>query len=337
MLHFRVAQRCDMDSVTEVQLYQLWPALNRHSCSGRITLGPRRDCGYNLCLWLTILVPVTFFCALPAPVVWVDISPAIVLSVAGLTLICIILFLLTSYSDPGYIPRKEIQVLLGIQDETRQLFGISCERTNTSEKVYLDEEAKLQIENEFDERLLLTDDLLSQGYKYCATCRIIRPPRASHCSDCQNCCLRHDHHCPFVNNCVGHRNYMFFTAFIVSAIVLGLMILLSVILWVSDGYDSIFSPRTIRIIAFSVGIPVGLLLLAAIGFFAYHTYLTCTGQTTRENLTGRRHNLNATLASRADPRFISTSFFSMPPRLYPSLNTRLQVPIRRSLPAAVVV
>lgn len=326
-----------MDDVTEVRLYQLWPASNRHICSGRVTLGPRRDCGYNLCLWFTILVPMIFFCALPAPVLWVDVSPAIVLSVIGLALICFVLFLLTSLSDPGYIPRKEIQVLLGIQDETRQLLGILCGQANPSEKVFVDEEGVLQIENEFDERILLTDDLVSQGYKYCATCRIIRPPRASHCSDCQNCCLRHDHHCPFVNNCVGHRNYAFFTAFIVSAILLGLMILLSVILWVSDGYDSIFSPRTIRIIAFSVGIPVGLLLLAAIVFFGYHAYLACTGQTTRENLTGRRRNLNATLTSRADPRFNSTSFFSIPPRLYPSLNTIIQVPMKRLLSTAEAV
>lgn len=47
----------------------------------------------------------------------------------------------------------------------------------------------------------------------CRKCIFPKPARAHHCSVCSRCILNQDHHCPWINNCVGQFNHRYFFQF----------------------------------------------------------------------------------------------------------------------------
>uniref|UniRef100_A0A0G4F0H7 Palmitoyltransferase n=1 Tax=Chromera velia CCMP2878 TaxID=1169474 RepID=A0A0G4F0H7_9ALVE len=130
--------------------------------------------------------------------------------------------------------------------------------------------------------------------KFCSTCNIYRPPRCVHCAVCDNCVERFDHHCPWVGNCVGRRNYRSFYMFIFSTSVLCLYVLgischkmAVVVQQANDEGEN----AALKLFGSNADAP----LLAAYvflaiwfvgGLCAYHTFLVGTEQTTYEALKG---------------------------------------------------
>lgn len=53
--------------------------------------------------------------------------------------------------------------------------------------------------------------------RLCATCLVDRAKATTHCRVCNRCVTALDHHCPFVNNCVGRGNRRAFVIFCASA------------------------------------------------------------------------------------------------------------------------
>lgn len=59
------------------------------------------------------------------------------------------------------------------------------------------------------------DQMLYVPTKDCGTCKFNKVARSKHCRTCDRCVSKFDHHCIWLNNCVGERNYRWFLLYLI--------------------------------------------------------------------------------------------------------------------------
>ncbi|WOG89240.1 hypothetical protein DCAR_0208477 [Daucus carota subsp. sativus] len=192
----------------QLRLYQTWKGSNVFLFRGRLIFGP----DVRSVLWTVILIvaPVPCFCVFIARKLMDEYSKNIGISVMVVavlfTIWVLVLLLLTAGTDPGIVPRNAHPPLPEGFDGSSE-FG-----TGRAPPFHLPR----------TRNVVLND--IPVKVKSCDTCMLYRPLRTSHCSICDNCIERCDHHCPYFGQCIGLRNYKFYFMFLCSATLLHLCV-----------------------------------------------------------------------------------------------------------------
>ena len=250
-----------------VQVRSIWEARNEFWFFGNFIKGPKGDRRAVICYWATFSLVELLYFAILSPYLIMNVSYMMFWFNLAMSISTVLFSLISSWKDPGIIPRYAI--LRAINN------GIMPDRFS-----------KLSLEEQ--------DPGDKEKKKFCQTCKIWRPERSSHWARWDWCIEVFDHHWPYLNNCIGQRNYKYFVAFLVSITLNGFGIIASLIVYITDDFSSdtnlaktgpVQNTTMSRLIIFLVGIVAVLLFVLVIILWAFHICLIVKGKTTKEQLT----------------------------------------------------
>ncbi|ESN94642.1 hypothetical protein HELRODRAFT_68781, partial [Helobdella robusta] len=250
-----------------IRKWEVFPGKNKFFCNGLIITTDQPSI-FLLTNFLLFGVTALFY-GFDCPYLFRKLSPSIPFVDVAVFIFVVIFLYKASFMDPGIIPRATPQEALYI--ERMMDFPQSGQSIAYQPPRILD----------------ITVKGVATKVKYCSTCKFFRPPRVSHCSTCDNCVAeRFDHHCPWVGNCIGKRNYRFFYWFVITltihccyvfAFSLTTMILISI---ESDFLNALkTSPGRYPLIVVSF-----VCLWSFVGLAGFHTFLSFCNITTNEDI-----------------------------------------------------
>lgn len=265
------------------RVYEAWKGSNKFFLRGRLIFGP--DARSLLVTLLLIIVPIVIFCVFVArhlrhEFLNNNVGYAILVVAIVFTIFVLVLLFLTSARDPGIIPRNSHPP----EEEFRYDSSVSVDVVGGRQTPSL----------QFPRTKEVTVNGHPVRVKYCDTCMLYRPPRCSHCSICNNCVERFDHHCPWVGQCIGLRNYRYFFMFVSSATLLCIYVFAISALYIKvlmdDDQGTVWkamkeSPASVILMAYCF---ISLWFVG--GLTGFHLYLIGTNQTTYENFRYRADN-----------------------------------------------
>ncbi len=124
--------------------------------------------------------------------------------------------------------------------------------------------------------------------RYCLMCHVFKPERCHHCSACGRCVLNMDHHCPWINNCVGFYNRKYFMLLLVYVLLCTYTIAVAMARPVYEAVMKLYErPNIEQVDPFvQVGAYTLDLMLAMVltSFFKFHVGLVCRNSTTIETM-----------------------------------------------------
>ncbi|CAN6480784.1 unnamed protein product [Victoria cruziana] len=261
-------------------VYQSWKGNNIFFFGGRVIFGPDvRSLFITISL---IVIPVVFFCAFVARQLLhkfpaYNAGYAVLVVTIVFTIYVLVLLLLTSAQDPGIVPRA----LHPPEEEI-------CESALTNDGS--GQTPRLR----FPRIKEVSYNGMTVRVKYCDTCMLYRPPRCSHCSICNNCVERFDHHCPWVGQCIGKRNYRYFFMFVCSTTMLCIYVFtisaVNIKFLMDEDHHSVWwalrhSPASLILMIYCF---ISVWFVG--GLTVFHLYLISTNQTTYENFRYRAEN-----------------------------------------------